>query len=175
MMGTTTIIIAQRGGQADPQEIVAAFLCFGIIILVPAIILITSWWVLFQKADEPGWAAIVPFYNMVVLLRIAGKPGWWVILMLIPFVNIVISIMVAIALAEKFGQGGGFAVGLILLPFIFYPILAFGSSEYEGGRRRRLRRQEDDEEEEYERRPRRRPDDDDDDEPRPRRRRLPEN
>ncbi len=86
--------------------------------------------------------------------------------MLIPFVNLVIGILVAIALAEKFGQGGGFAVGLILLPFVFYPLLAFGSAEYQGGRGR----SRDDDYDDDPRPRRRREDDDDYDDPRPRRR-----
>jgi hypothetical protein len=88
-------------------------------------------WKVFAKAGEPGWACLVPIYNTCVLLKIAGKPMWWFFLLLIPLVNIVIAILAAIGLANKFGKGGGFAVGLIFLPFIFYPILAFGAAEYQ--------------------------------------------
>ena len=98
--------------------------------LVVLVVVIAACWKVFTKAGQPGWASIIPFYNMYVLLTIVGKPGWWLILFFIPIVNLVISIIVMIELAKCFGKGGGFAAGLILLPFIFYPILAFGSATY---------------------------------------------
>ena len=91
-----------------------------------------SMWKIFVKAGQPGWAAIIPIYNAYILTKIVGRPWWWLLLMLIPFVNIVIAIILAIDLAKSFGKGGGFAVGLILLGFVFYPILAFGDARYQG-------------------------------------------
>lgn len=105
----------------------------GIIYLAVIILMVVGMWKVFSKAGQPGWAAIVPIYNLIVLLQIAGKPIWWIILCLIPFVGIVIVILVDISLAKNFGKGGGFAAGLILLPFVFFPILGFGSAEYQGG------------------------------------------
>ena len=96
-----------------------------------AIIVIVTLWRIFTKAGEPGWAAIIPFYNAYVLLRITGKPGWWLILFYIPIVNVIFAIIVYVELARRFGKGAGFGVGLIFLPFIFFPILAFGSAEYQ--------------------------------------------
>lgn len=87
-------------------------------------------WKVFEKAGKPGWAAIVPIYNLVILLEIVRKPIWWIILLLIPFVNLIVIIILYIELAKVFGQGGGFAVGLILLGIIFIPILAFGDAKY---------------------------------------------
>ncbi|MGZ7032929.1 MAG: DUF5684 domain-containing protein, partial [Thermoanaerobaculia bacterium] len=81
---------------------------------------------------EPGWAAIVPIYNMIVLLKIAGKPLWWIILLFIPFVNFIIVILVYFALAKNFGKGAGFALGMVFLPFIFLPLLAWGDARYQG-------------------------------------------
>ena len=106
----------------------------GVIVgyLVVVAILIAAMWKVFEKAGEPGWAAIVPIYNLIVLLKIAGKPAWWIVLFLIPIVSLVIAIIHSIALAKAFGKGGGFAVGLLLLGFIFYPILAWGDAEYVG-------------------------------------------
>jgi hypothetical protein len=98
---------------------------FAIILLMVA-----SLWKVFVKAGEPGWAAIVPIYNLFVLLKIAGKPAWWFILMLIPFVNFIVIIITCIALAQRFGKGTGFGVGLGLLGFVFFPILGFGDSQY---------------------------------------------
>ena len=111
----------------------AAGIASVIMIVYLAILLlaIISMWKIFTKAGEPGWAAIVPIYNVIVLLKIAGKPAWWFILMLIPFVNIVILFMVSINLAQNFGKSTGFGVGLVLLGFIFGPILAFGDSRYQ--------------------------------------------
>jgi len=97
----------------------------GIILLVVA-----SMWKIFTKAGKPGWAAIIPIYNTIVLLEIVKKPVWWIILFFIPFVNIVIAIMVAHQLSLSFGKGVGFTIGLVLLGIIFYPILAFGDARY---------------------------------------------
>lgn len=101
-----------------------------IIQLALVVLMIVSFWRVFVKADEPGWTSIIPIYNLIVLLRIVDKPWWWLFLMMIPLVNIVIGIIVMVALAKSFDKGGMFAVGLLLLPFIFYPILAFGDAEY---------------------------------------------
>jgi len=103
-----------------------------VIYLIVILIMVISLWKIFSKAGKPGWAAIIPIYNAIVMLEIVGKPLWWFILLLIPVVNIVISIIVAVELAKKFGKGPGFAVGLILLSIIFYPILAFGGAQYTG-------------------------------------------
>jgi hypothetical protein len=85
-----------------------------------------------KKAGQPLWAGFVPFYNLYLALKIAGRPGWWLILFFIPFVNIVIAIIFGIDLAKSFGKGTGFGLGLAFLGFIFIPILAFGSARYIG-------------------------------------------
>lgn len=95
------------------------------------IVVIAGLWKTFEKAGKPGWAAIVPIYNVIVLLEIAGKPIWWILLYLIPCVNVIVGILVSIDVAKNFGQGVGFALGLIFLPFIFYPILGFGAARYQ--------------------------------------------
>ena len=89
-----------------------------------------SLWKVFVKAGQPGWAGIVPIYNMIVMLQIAGKPTWWVILFFVPVANIIVGIIVMIEFAKAFGKGTGFGLGLALLGFVFLPILAFGSAEY---------------------------------------------
>jgi len=101
---------------------------------IPAIIvaIIAGVWKVFTKAGKPGWAAIIPIYNLIVILEIAGKPIWWIVLFLIPVVNLIMAILVGIAMAEKFGKRAGFGVGLALLGFIFYPILGFGDAKYQG-------------------------------------------
>jgi len=95
-----------------------------------AVAMIAALWRIFTKAGQPGWACLIPIYNVYILLKIAGKPGWWLILFLIPIVNIVVAILVALAVAENFGKSGGFVIGMVLLPMIFYPILAFGDAQY---------------------------------------------
>ena len=106
----------------------------GLIVMgIIGIFFIAVMWKVFTKAGEPGWAALVPIYNLVVLLKIAGKPAWWLVLFLIPLVSLVASILVAIGVAERFGKGTGFGLGLAFLGPIFYPVLAFGSAEYRGG------------------------------------------
>jgi hypothetical protein len=89
-------------------------------------------WKVFTKAGEPGWAAIVPIYNMIVFLKIVGKPVWWIILLIIPLVGFVIWIMLCIALAQSFGKGAGYGIGLAILSPIFFPMLGFGSAQYQG-------------------------------------------
>lgn len=105
---------------------------FALIFLAVMVFVIAAFWKVFTKAGQPGWAAIIPIYNVIVWLRIAGRPGWWIILLLIPVVGFVIAIVVCIDFARKFGKGVGFAMGLVFLGIIFYPILAWGSAEYSG-------------------------------------------
>ena len=99
--------------------------------IVLVLLIVAGMWKVFVKAGKPGWAAIIPIYNMIVLLEIAGKPLWWFILLLIPFVNIIVLIIVALAVARNFGKGTGFGLGLALLSPIFYPILAWGDAQYQ--------------------------------------------
>ena len=93
---------------------------------------IASFWKIYEKAGKPGWTSIIPIYNVIVLLEIIKKPLWWIVLFIIPIVNIVIGIWTTNLLSKNFGKGEGFTIGLIFLPFIFYPILAFGDAQYQG-------------------------------------------
>ncbi|MFO8006777.1 MAG: DUF5684 domain-containing protein [Candidatus Brocadiia bacterium] len=93
---------------------------------------IAAIWRVFSKAGQPGWGALIPIYNVYCLLQIAGRPGWWLLLFFIPVVNMIVGIIVALDVARNFGQSAAFGIGLILLPIIFYPILAFGSAQYGG-------------------------------------------
>jgi len=106
---------------------------FWICYFAVLILMIAAMWKVFTKAGQPGWAILIPFYNLYVLCKIAGRPGWWLILCLIPFVNFIIFIILDIDIAKNFGKGVGFGIGLLLLPFIFFPILGFGSAAYQGG------------------------------------------
>lgn len=109
------------------------FLSFWVIIcLAIAVISIAGQWKVFEKAGQPGWACLIPIYNYYVMLKIGGKPGWWLLLFLIPLVNIVFAIWTINMISKSFGKDEGFTVGLILLSFIFWPILGFGDAIYQG-------------------------------------------
>jgi hypothetical protein len=103
-----------------------------IIMLAIFIFYIIVGWKIYTKAGQPGWASIIPIYNTIVLLQIVGRPIWWFILLLIPFVNFIIAIIVLIDFAKSFGKGTGWAILSIFFGFITYPILAFGSDTYQG-------------------------------------------
>lgn len=98
---------------------------FALIIIVYA-----AMWKIFTKAGKPGWAAIIPIYNAIVLLEIVGKPAWWIILLIIPFVGFIIGIIVMHQLSLAFGQGVGMTILLIF--GIGFLILGFGSAQYVG-------------------------------------------
>jgi len=106
---------------------------FGFVFLV-LILILASLWKVFTKAGKPGWGCIVPIYNVILLLEIAGKPLWWVILLFIPLVSIVVAILVSIEVGKAFGKSTAFGLGLALLPFVFYPVLGFGSAQYQGAK-----------------------------------------
>jgi uncharacterized membrane protein YhaH (DUF805 family) len=105
---------------------------FFLIFLAIFVFLIAAMWKIFEKAGQPGWAAIVPIYNSYILLKIVGKPGWWLLLFLIPFVNIVFAVWTYNMLSKSFGKEEGFTVGLLLLSIVFFPILGFGDAKYLG-------------------------------------------
>ena len=115
---------AQTGGAV-------AIITVGMIELAIGVLIVVAMWKVFAKAGRPGWASLIPFYNAWVMCEIAGRPGWWLFLLFVPFLNLVIAIIIMIELAKRFGKGGGFAVGLLLLGPIFFPILAFGDSTYQ--------------------------------------------
>lgn len=104
----------------------------SMISLALIILIIVAWWKVFSKAGKPGWASIIPFYNLFVLLDIAGKPWWWFFLFFVPCLNIVFTILLMISVAKSFGKSALFGIGLTFLGFIFFPILAFGDAEYVG-------------------------------------------
>jgi len=126
MFQSSGVLLAQDGnGGGGIGGTIVMLIQIAIVVVV-----IAGMWKVFSKAGQPGWGCLIPIYNAYLLCKIAGKPGWWVLLMLIPLVNIVIAIMVTIDLAKNFGKGVGFALGLLFLGFIFYPILGFGDAQY---------------------------------------------
>lgn len=118
------------------QAAAATSMVLFVVIAVLAVVTIVAMWKMFEKAGVEGWKAIVPIYNIYVLLQIVGRPGWWVLLFLIPFVNFVISIIVALDTARVYGKDVVFAIlGLILFSPIGYWILGFGDSTYDGSKK----------------------------------------
>jgi hypothetical protein len=93
------------------------------------VLLVAGMWVTFTKAGEAGWKSIIPIYNLIIIFKISGHPWPWIFLLLIPVVGFVI---LWYELAKSFGKGIGFTIGLILLPYVFVPILGFGSARYVG-------------------------------------------
>jgi hypothetical protein len=107
---------------------------FILSLLYSSILVLTmaSQWAFYEKAGKAGWICLVPVWNILVLLEIVGKPWWWIFLFMLPFVNVIWAIWMYNMLSKSFGYSEGFTVGLILLPFVFLPILGFGSSKYIG-------------------------------------------
>ena len=94
------------------------------------VVAIAGLWATFAKAGQPGWALLVPVYNLLVLMNVAKRPGWWVLLCLVPVVNLAVFLTVTNDIARHFGKGAGFGLGLAFLGFIFWPILGFGPARY---------------------------------------------
>lgn len=103
-----------------------------VIWLAVIVLVIAGFWKVFVKAGHPGWMAIIPFLNLYILCKIAGRPGWWLILLLIPIVGFVVGAIVSIDVAKSFGKSVLFGIGLWLLAPIFYCILGFGKDQYQG-------------------------------------------
>lgn len=101
-----------------------------VLAVAPTVFMLVTMWQVYAKAGLPGWGILIPFYNLFLFVKLAGKPGWWLVLMFVPFVNAVVGFILLFGVAKCFGKSGAFAVGLIFLGFVFFPILAFGSAEY---------------------------------------------
>lgn len=93
--------------------------------------IIAGVWKVFTKAGKPGWGALVPIYNVVLLLQIANRPLWWLLLLFVPLVNLVVAVIVSVDIAKRFGKGTGFGIGLAFLGFVFYPVLGFSDARYQ--------------------------------------------
>ncbi len=139
----------------DLNELLAMLMAYALVMLAIGVFQIICWWKVFAKAGKPGWAAIVPIYNLVVLIQVAKKPTWWILWFFLPSIFammievaplialilvvvsvitlLVIVILLQVGLAKAFGQGGGFAAGLIFLNIIFMAILAFGKYDHVDG------------------------------------------
>jgi ABC-type sulfate transport system permease subunit len=121
------------GSDAGSSAVIAALVLACLIpCLIVYVITVIGMWKIFEKAGKPGWAAIIPVYNHIVMLEIVGKPIWWIFLILFPCTSLIFGIWTLNLISKSFGQSEGFTIGLVLLPFIFYPVLGFGSYQYLG-------------------------------------------
>lgn len=111
---------------------VTVFFIVWLLMMALAIFVLVAQWHLYKKANRPGWAAIVPVYNVYVLTDIVWGNGWLFFLLLIPVGNLVFGIWTCVKLARVFGKSGGYGIGIVFLPFVFIPMLAFGKAQYEG-------------------------------------------
>lgn len=123
----------------DMEQILFSFLSLGIgkIVTISVITLafkIVTMWFLFEKSGEQGWISLIPIYNILIIIRISGKPWWWIFLLLIPVVNIVFLVLIYDGLSDAFGKTDGFTVGLFCLTIIFMAIIAFDKSEFQGNK-----------------------------------------
>ena len=123
-------VLAQLGADDAAQSAAAAAASTTVSLFVVAVIvlMIAAMWRVFERAGEHGWAVLVPIYNLYVLCRVAGMSPWWMLAAIIPFVNIIFMFANSIGVAQRFGKGVGYGIGLALLPFIFWPMLAWGDS-----------------------------------------------
>ena len=126
-MLSNALLLAQAENAPEGPGIVPM-----LFIAVIAIAIIAGFWKMFEKAGKPGWASIIPIYNLIVILEIVGRPIWWIILYIIPCAGIIVSIVVCIDLAKSFGKGTGYGLGIVFLGFIFIPLLGFGDAKYIG-------------------------------------------
>jgi hypothetical protein len=108
------------------------FVFLILFVLVIAVFFFIVYWRIFEKAGRPGWESLIPVYNNFIMMKIIGKPWWWLVLMCIPFVNIIFIVWSVNMLSKSFGKDEGYTVGLLLLSIVFYPMLAFGDAKYIG-------------------------------------------
>ncbi|HKI30421.1 MAG TPA: DUF5684 domain-containing protein [Gemmataceae bacterium] len=178
MLGLIAILQAKAPGAPQAPDAggllgAGLFACVcPLVVLGVGLVAVIGMCKVFSKAGQPAWAALIPIYNNYVLCQIVKKPDWF-IWTLIPCVNFYFGIVLIFETAKAFGKEGGFAVGLLLLPLNFWPILGFGSAEYQygrGGRRRRREEEDEDDDDRPRRRARDEEEDEDEEDDRPRRR-----
>lgn len=123
MTPTVDFLVPLQGGGGSTVEL--------ILTLALTVVVFAGFWKVFEKAGEPGWAAIIPIYNLYVLIRVSGNAWWWLLLLFIPVINLLATIKISIDVAGKFGKGILFGLGLTFLSFVFYSLLGFGNYRYQ--------------------------------------------
>ena len=134
---TTTYTVPSNNTDVNEGGLGALLAMMGVWIffwLAIAVVTVIAMWKVFEKAGHPGWAAIIPIYNIYIMVQIAGRETWWMLLFFIPFANIVASVLISIDIAKKFGKSEVFGiVALWLFSVVGYCILGFGDAQYQGG------------------------------------------
>jgi len=126
LVAAYTTIPAAAGGAAGG----AAGAFFLLVILAIAVGVVAGMWKVFEKAGQPGWGALIPIYNAYLLVKVAGRPGWWLILYVVPVLSLIPAVIIPFDVAKNFERGTLFAIGLMFLPFIFYPYLGWSDARY---------------------------------------------
>ncbi len=128
----TSVFIASGMMEGNGAGAGIASLIF-LIVFVWLVVALIAMWKMFEKAGKPGWGALIPFYNIYLLIKIVGRPGWWLFLLFVPFVNIVIEVILAMDVAKSFGKSSLWGIiFILLLGGLGYIILGFGSAQYVG-------------------------------------------
>ena len=104
----------------------------GIFTVIYVAIMVVAMWKMFEKAGVEGWKAVIPFYNIYEAFKLFWGNGWICLLLVVPVVGFIVALINYYKMAKAFGHGIGYTLGLIVLPFIFAPILGFGKDEYVG-------------------------------------------
>ena len=130
------VILATTTQGIDPAA-AAAVSAFFVMLMIFAgigfILQVITWvgmWTMATKAGHFGLWACIPIVQCFIWSLMAGKPAWWGLLWLIPVVNVIIMAITLHNISVRFGRGLGTTLGLIFLPFIFWPILGLGSAQY---------------------------------------------
>lgn len=178
LSSTATLFAAQDdGGAGALGGLCCMAFWFVFLLVIPALFLI-CFWKIFDKAGRPGWEGIIPIYNHWLLVtEICKLEPMWFFLAFVPIGNIIAAWVVSQETAKKFGKTEGFGYGLFFLPFVFYPILAFGSARYVSKKKKKYyddEDEEDEEDEEEEERPRSKTRRDEEEDERPQKRRRDE-
>lgn len=80
---------------------------------------------IFEDCKQKGYLALIPVINLMVLLKITLSPRWWLLPLLIPGVNLYFLYKIFSNLSIGFGRERSYAIKILLLPFIYLPILAY--------------------------------------------------
>lgn len=132
MYSTDTALNTTSQTTDTPMSMATVLTIIGIETVL-LVIMFVALWKIFTKAGEAGWKSLIPIYNLYIMFKISGMSGWWILLMLVPLVNVIGSILLSLNLAKSFGRSQLFGiVGLYIFGLIGFPILAFGESQYVG-------------------------------------------
>ncbi|MFC5969948.1 DUF5684 domain-containing protein [Halomarina salina] len=123
MLQSSNLISVPLQSDGAAGAVALVFLLFVLAVLVATI---AGRWKAFEKAGHPGWTSLVPIFNLYIMCKIGDNSGWWIAAFLVPLLNIYAVFKINIDVADAFGKGGGFGIGLAFLPFVFWPLLGFG-------------------------------------------------